>query len=86
MGNQICKFCERLKLYKEIREERNRFDKDCIHDEYTVALVVRSRRHRKLMGGRLLSFRNKGIGFSLNYCPECGKELKCATFATNTKN
>lgn len=82
----MCKFCERLTIYKELEDERNLYDHACVHNEYTVALVIRSKRHRKLLGGRILAYRNQGIGFSLKYCPECGKELKCATFATNTKN
>ena len=70
-----CKFCERLEEYERVRLFHNEYEKDCIHNEYTVALVIRTKRHRRLRGGRTVSFRNQGLGFKLNYCPECGRKL-----------
>lgn len=71
-----CKFCERLEESERKRIFNNKWDKDCVHNEYTVALVIRIKRHRRLQGGRTVSFRNQGLGFKLNYCPECGREIK----------
>ena len=78
-----CKFCEELEGYKRIhahQEQRDPYDPELgpyLHD-YKVALVIRSwfKKWGKRNAGRTVSFRYKGLGFDLNYCPECGKELR----------
>ena len=68
-----CKFCESLKTWKQVKS----MDKGH-KQEYTVALVIRSwypsvksKRH----AGRTTDYRRNGIGYKLNYCPECGRPL-----------
>ena len=48
-----------------------------LKEEYTVALVSHtwSVSRGKRSASRTVDFRNKGLGYKLNYCPECGKEL-----------
>jgi hypothetical protein len=45
--------------------------------EYSVAIVKRSyyQKKGKLKSARGVEFRYRGLGFALNYCPECGKCL-----------
>ena len=45
--------------------------------EYSVAIVKRSyyQKMGKRKSGRSVEFRYRGLGFDLNYCPECGKYL-----------
>ena len=80
----VCKFCEAMKVNRQIEEanrswatneEIKRYGKHMI--EYTVAIVKRSyyRKTGKKKSGRTLEFRYRGLGFELNYCPECGKCL-----------
>lgn len=75
-----CAFCEALMEYKNIRAFFNQRDKEAhkekIYEEYTVALVVRSyAKGKKRTAGRTTDYRNQGIGFKLNFCPECGGKL-----------
>ena len=46
-------------------------------NEYTVAIVIHSwyQKRGKKSASRTVDFRNKGLGYKLNFCPECGKEL-----------
>ena len=80
----VCKFCEAMKANRQVEEitrswatneEIKRYGKHMI--EYTVAIVKRSyyRKTGKKKSGRTLEFRYRGLGFELNYCPECGKCL-----------
>jgi len=68
-----CKFCEKLELYKDLRKETS----DEFGEDYAVALVVRTwhKPQGKRAAGRTMSFRYRGLGWKLNYCPECGKKL-----------
>ena len=67
-----CKFCYEYEFYKKYCDT----DKTIKHD-YTVAIVRRSWVNSKRnCRGRTVVFRNKGLGFKLNYCPECGKCFK----------
>jgi len=75
-----CKFCESYESWRRIhdfdnlklpKEERSKH-------EYTVALVIRSwipKVRTKRHAGRTVDYRNQGIGYNLNFCPECGKRL-----------
>lgn len=77
-----CKFCEALGKWKQIEEfdkehPEFRMTKERIYKEYNVALVIRSwAKGKKATAGRLTDYRHMGIGFKLNYCPECGKKVK----------
>ena len=77
-----CKFCEAFGKWKQIEEfdkehPEFRMTKERIYREYNVALVIRSwAKGKKATAGRTTDYRHMGIGFKLNYCPECGKKVK----------
>ena len=81
----VCKFCEAMKVNRQI-EEVNRLqttdEKSKYYGkymvEYTVAIVKRSyfQKLGKRRSGRSVEFRYRGLGFELNYCPECGADMK----------
>lgn len=81
----VCKFCEAMKENRQV-EEINRTlttDEKSKHYgkymvEYTVAIVKRSyfQKLGKKKSGRTLEFRHRGLGFELNYCPECGADMR----------
>ena len=76
-----CKFCESLQDWSQIHEFNNRDipkEEETKH-EYTVALVIHSwcpKYKTKRQAGRTVDYRNQGLGYKLNYCPECGRKLK----------
>jgi len=81
----ICKFCESMKENRQVEEIRRscatneeikRYGKYMV--EYTVAIVKRSycQKLGKKKSGRTLEFRHRGLGYELNYCPECGADMK----------
>lgn len=45
--------------------------------EYSVAIVKHSwyKKNGKRSGGRTTDYRYRGLGYALNYCPECGKRM-----------
>lgn len=70
-----CVFCNRYNLMKEIDEKFG--TPPGITHVYKVALIQHSKREgEKDYRGRSTDYNTKGIGFKLNYCPECGKRLK----------
>ena len=78
---KTCFFCESLedqkkadRIYTQAAAAKG---KDYRH-EYTVALVIRSwyADKGKRRAGRTTDYRNQGIGYRLNYCPECGRYLR----------
>lgn len=73
-----CQFCSSLQMYKQSARFWKKYDGDNLLHEYTVALVVRSwtKEKGKQRAGRTTDYRRQGIGFKLNYCPECGKLLR----------
>jgi hypothetical protein len=76
-----CKFCESYENYRHIHAFCNKEipKEQHMKHEYTVALVIRSwcpKYRSKSHAARTVSYRNRGIGFELNYCPECGKKLR----------
>lgn len=75
-----CEFCDALQLNKDIRAYMNKLHKrdgeEKIYAEYTVALVIRSwAKGKKRTAGRNTDYRRRGLGYQLNYCPECGIQL-----------
>lgn len=71
-----CKFCEALQTHKNIRQFNNANFEPKLYEEYNVALVIRSwTKGNKRMAGRTTDYRYRGIGFKLNYCPECGRKV-----------
>ncbi len=74
-----CKFCKALKTHKfSARWCNKHIEGDYVYHEYTVALVNRSwtKAKGKRRASRSTDYRYQGMGFKLNYCPECGRELK----------
>ena len=80
-----CKFCEAMKVNRQIEEvnrtwatneDLKRYGKYMV--EYTVAIVKRSyyQKTGKKKSGRTLEFRHRGLGFELNFCPECGADMR----------
>lgn len=73
-----CKFCESLQEFKQIYEKLGKKEKpgEGLLHEYTVALVIHSyRKGHKAQAGRTTDYRRLGLGYKLNYCPECGRKL-----------
>ena len=79
-----CKFCESLQAHrnlyafealKQSKEERKAYGKHM--SEYSAALIVRHwyKKQGKKHAGRIVDFKYRGVGYELNYCPECGKEI-----------
>ena len=74
-----CVFCERFKDQKEIENFWLKKDDEPSKYEYTVALVIRSWQpsiKSKRNASRITDYRNQGIGYKLNFCPECGRKLR----------
>lgn len=70
----MCKFCDSLRTWKQVKS----MDKDT-KEEYKVAIVIRSWKPKvrsKRHASRITDYRNRGIGYELNYCPECGVQLR----------
>lgn len=80
----MCEFCETIEAKKKVHkiaqswstdDELRKFGK--YMQELTVAIVDHTwyKKRGKKSATRIVSYRNQGLGFKLNYCPECGKEL-----------
>lgn len=68
-----CVFCKSYKLSKDLDQEYN---SQTFRYAYKVALI----RHSQKIGereyrGRITDYNTRGIGYKLNYCPECGRKL-----------
>lgn len=80
----MCKFCETMQtnyqcdaICKSWSTEDELSKYGAYMHEYSVAIVKRSwyRKMGKKHSGRTVEFRYRGLGFALNYCPECGRKL-----------
>ena len=79
-----CKFCEAMKGYKQAEGITRQWNADAEKQHgkymtvYSVAIVKHSwyRKLGKKHAGRVTDYRYRGLGYALNYCPECGKSLK----------
>ena len=72
----MCKFCEAMERWQKVDAFVKERDPDFEH-RYSVALVVRNfRKGRKGPKGSTTDYRYRGCGYQLNYCPECGREMK----------
>lgn len=85
MEASTCKFCEAMKVNRQVEkiseswqtdEERKKYGRYIT--EYSVAIVKRSYYQKigKRKSGRNVQFRYRGLGYELNYCPECGRKLE----------
>lgn len=79
-----CRFCSAMEQNREFyaiakswttEEEKSQFGEYMI--EYSVAIVKRSwyKKNGKRSSSRTTDYRNRGLGYALNYCPECGKRM-----------
>lgn len=81
--NEECRFCAALKSSMRVNQTSREVDKlyypdiGLWHAEFTVALVKRGWHGRlgKRSAGRTTDYRYRGLGYELNYCPECGRRL-----------
>lgn len=77
-----CEFCKAYKERKRIDKKNNDYRKALddpmkVKYAYTVAFVSRSWVVGRRQGfSRIVDYRYRGIGYKLNYCPECGRKLK----------
>ena len=80
----MCKFCESMERNKEVERTARGWATDAElleygkwMNEYTVAIVIHSwyQKRGKKSASRTVDFRNKGLGYKLNFCPECGKKI-----------
>lgn len=76
----MCEFCDSLELQKTIDKSWNNGWSDksmkLFHD-YTVAIVTHSwtKQQGKRKASRIVDYRKRGLGYKLNFCPECGKKI-----------
>lgn len=79
-----CKFCEAMQTNRQVEEiSRSWSTEDELKQygrymvDYSVAIVKRSwyRKKGKRSASRTTEYRYRGLGFALNYCPECGKKV-----------
>lgn len=79
-----CKFCESFTEIREAKERSyehpNLYADGRMHYEINAAMVVSvwSDRIEKRYAARSTYYRRFGVGYKLNYCPECGKRLQSA--------
>lgn len=88
----LCKFCEAMKVNRHCEEickswttEPERQQYGNYMTEYSVAIVKRSwyKKVGKKGAERTVEFRYRGLGFELNYCPECGADMRGEKDETN---
>ena len=79
-----CKFCKAMQINRQIEKICRSWStedelKQCgrYMVDYSVAIVKRSwyRKKGKRSASRTTEYRHRGLGFALNYCPECGKKV-----------
>lgn len=72
----MCKFCEAMETHRRVDTIMKKTDPDMEH-RYSVAIVRRMFfKGRKGAKGSSTDYRHQGCGYKLNFCPECGRDLK----------
>lgn len=76
----MCAFCEALDTQKRIQSFKNshpEYYEEKMYMEITVAMVVRNwtKSEGKAHARSITDYRFRGLGYKLNYCPECGRKL-----------
>lgn len=77
-----CRFCEAYELNKRVSSFKaarpELYGGYHWKSEITVAIVVHdwTKEQGKKNAGRTTDYRYRGLGYKLNYCPECGRKLK----------
>ena len=76
---QNCEFCRRYYGARDILRFKNLHRTEGepkLYDGYSVAFVVRTyRKGHKRQCTRSTDYRSGGLGYKLNFCPECGRRL-----------
>lgn len=78
MPEMTCQFCQAMEDRKQIRDFwRSKGDKETCY-EFNVALVIRmwKKARGKSTASRTTDYCYRGIGYKLNFCPECGRDLR----------
>lgn len=76
----MCAFCEAYdtqnKIY-DFKDKHPEYYEEKLFYEITVAMVIRTwtKSRGKAHAGRTTDYRFRGLGYKLNYCPECGRKL-----------
>lgn len=71
----MCQFCEALQTHRQIDTILKKEDPD-LDVRYTAAIVRRIFiKGRTGCRGTSTDYRNRGIGFTMKFCPECGRKL-----------
>lgn len=80
MKDERCEFCEdytsKKISYKVVRKMQLKQKVEPIKREFTVAIVELTWIKSKKNAGRTTDYRHLGLGYKLNFCPECGRKLK----------
>lgn len=80
-----CMFCEAMKIKHEVadfmREKQSPEELEKYGEyktEYAVAIITRSwySKSGKKHATRTTDYMYTGLGYKLNYCPECGRKIK----------
>ena len=76
-----CKFCEAMKVNRQcdkINQSPNELVYGKSMSEYTVAIVAHHwySKMGKRTASRTTDYRHMGLGYKLNYCPECGARME----------
>lgn len=71
-----CKFCEAMKFKRQVTEILKK-DTPELDERYSVAIVTRTfLKGRPGCRGSSTDYRYRGCGYALNFCPECGRQIK----------
>ena len=71
----MCKFCEAMESNRRVDTILMQHGSDMSH-RYSVAIVRRIfKKGSKGARGYSTDYRYRGCGYSLNFCPECGRQL-----------
>ena len=79
-----CRFCTAMEQHREVEAiakswttEKEKSQLGEYMTEYSAAIVKHSwyKKNGKRSGGITTDYRYRGLGYALNYCPECGKKM-----------
>ena len=72
----MCKFCEAMESNHKVDVILKKHEPD-VSSRYSVAIVKRLfRKGIRGCRGSSTDYRHLGCGYALNFCPECGRDLK----------
>jgi|GEM_PF-722472 len=72
-----CQFCKAIELFRWGFGISKRNHPEFIEERYSVAIVRRLFiKGRPGIWSAITDFRDRGRGYALNFCPECGKAIR----------